>query len=108
MSLRISTAPHVHNPVTTQRLMLYVILALLPTAAAGVYLFGLSALLVLCVSVISAVLAEFLWQKIAGQEVRVGDLSAVVTGLILGLTLPPQAPWWMAAIGSFFAIFIVK
>ena len=108
MSLRISTAPHVHNPVTTQRLMLYVIIALLPTATAGVYLFGLPALLVLCVTTASAVLAEFIWQKIARQPVRVGDLSAVVTGLILGLTLPPQAPWWMAVIGSFFAIMIVK
>lgn len=108
MSLRISTAPHVHNPVTTQRLMLYVIIALLPTAAAGVYLFGLPALMVLCVTTASAMLAELIWQKLARQPVRLGDLSAVVTGLILGLTLPPQAPWWMAVIGSFFAIMIVK
>ena len=108
MSLRISTAPHVHSPVTTQRLMLYVIIALLPTAAAGVYIFGLSALLVLCLAMASCVLAEFVWQKIARQEVRVGDLSALVTGLILGLNLPATAPWWMVVIGSFFAIFIIK
>lgn len=108
MSLRISTAPHVHNPVTTQRLMLYVIIALLPTAAAGVYAFGLPALQVLCISVLSCVLAEFLWQKIAGQKIRIGDLSAAVTGLILGLNLPATAPWWMVVLGGFFAILIIK
>lgn len=108
MSLRISTAPHVHNPVTTQRLMLYVCIALLPTAAAGVYAFGLPALLVLCVAMASAVAAEFLWQKIARQPVRIHDFSALLTGLILGLNLPPTAPWWMVAIGSAFAVIVVK
>ena len=108
MSLRISTAPHMHNPLTTQRLMQYVFIALLPTAAWGVYAFGFSALLVLCVSMASAVCAEFLWQKIAKQPVRVGDFSALVTGLILGLNLPATAPWWMVIIGAFFAIIIVK
>ena len=108
MSLRISTAPHVHNPLTTQRLMQYVFIALLPTAAVGVYAFGFSALLVLAVSVASAVLAELLWQKIAKQPVRISDFSAVVTGLILGLNLPSTAPWWMAMVGSAFAIIVVK
>lgn len=108
MSLRISTAPHMHNPLTTQRLMQYVFIALLPTAAWGVYAFGFQALLVLCISMASSVCAEFLWQKIAKQPVRVGDFSALVTGLILGLNLPATAPWWMVIIGAFFAIMIVK
>ena len=108
MNLRISTAPHTHNPMTTQRLMLFVFIALLPTAAMGVYAFGFQALLVLALSMASAVCAEFLWQKIARQPVRVGDFSALVTGLILGLNLPPTAPWWMVIIGSAFAIIIVK
>ena len=108
MNLRLSTAPHVHHPVTTQRLMLYVIIALLPTAAAGVYAFGMPALWTLCISMASAVIAEFLWQKIAKKPVRIYDLSALVTGLILGLNLPSTAPWWMAMIGSAFAIIIVK
>ncbi len=108
MNLRLSTAPHVHHPVTTQRLMLYVLISLLPTAAFGVYAFGLSALLLLWVSMASAVLAEFLWQKIARQPVRVNDFSALVTGLILGLNLPATAPWWLAMIGSAFAVLIVK
>ena len=97
-----------HNPLTTQRLMQFVFIALLPTAAWGVYAFGLSALVVLLVSMFSAVLAEFLWQKIAKQPIRIDDFSALVTGLILGLNLPSTAPWWMAMIGSVFAIIIVK
>ncbi len=108
MNLRISTAPHIHHPVTTQRLMIYVLLALLPTAAVGVYAFGLPALMLLGVSCVTAVLCEFIWQKIAGKPVRVGDFSALVTGLILGLNLPANAPWWLAVIGSAFAILIVK
>ncbi|MBE5782169.1 MAG: RnfABCDGE type electron transport complex subunit D [Clostridiales bacterium] len=108
MTLRLSSAPHVHSPVTTQRLMLYVLISLLPTAAFGVYAFGIPALTVLLISMASAVLAEAIWQKIAKQPIRVNDLSALVTGLILGLNLPANAPWWMAMIGSAFAIIIVK
>ena len=108
MNLRLSTAPHVHNPVTTQRLMLYVFISLLPTAAVGVYAFGMPALMLLILAMASAVLAEFLWQKIARQSVRVSDFSALVTGLILGLNLPAGAPWWLAVIGSVFAVIIVK
>ena len=108
MSLRISTAPHMHNPLTTQRLMQYVCIALLPTAAWGVYAFGLPALLVLGISMAGSVLAEFVWQKIAKQPVRINDFSALVTGLILGLNLPATAPWWLVLIGAFFAVIIVK
>lgn len=108
MNLRISTAPHVHNPVNTKRLMLNVLIALLPVTVYGVYAFGLYALMLLAVSSAGAVLAEFAWQKITKQKVRIGDLSALVTGLIMGLNLPARAPWWIALIGSFFAIIIVK
>lgn len=108
MSLRISTAPHMHNPLTTSRLMQNVCIALMPTVLVGVYAFGFHALLVLAVSVASAVLSEYLWQKIARQPVRLNDFSAILTGLILGLNLPSTAPWWMAMIGSAFAIIVVK
>lgn len=108
MNLRLSTAPHVHHPVTTQRLMLYVLIALLPASIAGVYAFGLSALWILCISMASAVASEFIWQKIAKKPVRIHDFSALVTGLILGLNLPSTAPWWIAMIGSAFAVIIVK
>ncbi len=108
MNLHISTGPHIRTRVSTKSLMLDVLIALLPTTAAGIYLFGLNALWVLAVSIASAVIAEFLFQKLAKRPVRVGDLSAVVTGLILGLNLPANVPLWLPIVGSVFAIVIVK
>lgn len=108
MNLRISTAPHIHHPVTTKRLMSYVLLALLPAAGVGVYAFGLPALMLIAISCVTAVLCELIWQKIAKKPVRIGDYSALVTGLILALNLPANAPWWLAVIGSAFAIILVK
>ncbi len=108
MNLRISTAPHYHHPITTNRLMLYVLLSLLPATAFGIYAFGIPAAVLIAISCATAVLCEFLWQKIAKKPVRIGDCSALVTGLILALNLPANAPWWLAVIGSAFAILIVK
>ena len=85
-----------------------VLIALAPCAVAGIWYFGLSALVVMLVCVASAVLAEFIWQKLSGRRVLVGDLSAAVTGLILALNLPARAPWWLAAVGSAFAVVVVK
>ena len=85
-----------------------VLIALAPCAVAAIGFFGFNALAVLVVSTLSAVLAEYVWQKAARRKVLVGDLSAAVTGLILGLNLPASAPLWMAALGSAFAVVIVK
>ena len=108
MNLRLSTAPHIRCGETTTTLMLNVIIALVPCVIAGIYNFGWDAVLVLSVSMGTAVAAEYLFQVIARRPVRVGDLSALVTGLILGLNLPPTTPWWMALVGSAIAIIIVK
>lgn len=108
MSLILSSAPHIKTADTTQRLMLNVIIALLPCAIAGVIFFGWSAALVLAVAVVSAVLAELVWQKLAHQKVRIADCSAALTGLLLGLCISPITPWWVVMIGSFFAIIVVK
>lgn len=108
MNLRLSTAPHIRTRETTTVLMLNVIVALIPCAVVGVYRFGVDALMVLAVSSVSAVAAEYLFQLISRRPVRVGDFSALVTGLILGLNLPSGTPWWMAMVGSIFAIIIVK
>lgn len=108
MKLNLSPAPHVHASQSTRTLMRNVLIALLPCAVAAVGFFGFNALVVLLVSTLSAVLAEAIWQKATRQKVRVGDLSAAVTGLILGLNLPATAPLWMVAIGSAFAVVIVK
>lgn len=108
MKFFISNPPHELSPITTRRLMLNVVLALVPAAAMGVYNFGLPALWVLLVSSASAVLMELIWQLCARKPLRVDDCSALVTGLLLGLTLPPSAPLWMAAAGSAFAILVAK
>ena len=88
--------------------MLNVILALIPCAIAGVVIFGFNALMLMLVSVISAVAGEAIWQTLTHQKVRVDDLSAAVTGLILGMNLSPRSPWWIAVIGGLFAVVIVK
>ena len=108
MSIRLSSAPHIRTSASTQSLMLNVVIALMPCVAAGVYLFEMSALAVLCVSAGTAVLAEYVWQRLMKIPVRVGDCSALVTGIILGLTLPPTIPWWATMVSSAFAIIIVK
>ena len=104
----ISSSPHIRSKVTTGNIMLMVIIALLPATAFGIVNFGLSALLVVLVTVASAVLTEYLYQKLMHRKVTISDCSAVVTGLLLALNMPPTAPWWMCVLGSVFAILVVK
>jgi len=85
-----------------------VLIALLPAGIAGVVFFGMKALLLIVVGVVSAVVAEFVFQKAARQTVTVMDLSAAVTGLLLAYNVPATTPWWVVMIGSVFAIVIVK
>lgn len=106
--LMVSSAPHIHGRDTGRGIMLDVIIALLPAAAAAVIIFGLRALGVIAACVIASVLAEFLFNVCAKREQTVGDLSAVVTGLLLGLNLSASVPVWQCVVGSAFAIVIVK
>ncbi len=106
--LHVSSNPHVRSKVTTSSIMLAVVLALLPAAGFGIYNFGLHALLLICVTVASTVATEFVYEKLMKKEVTIGDFSAVVTGLLLALNLPPMAPWWIGMIGGIFAILVVK
>ncbi|MDR0898014.1 MAG: RnfABCDGE type electron transport complex subunit D, partial [Oscillospiraceae bacterium] len=108
MRLRLSTGPHLLAREGTPSIMLDVIIALLPATAAGLYLFGLGALVVLVSAVLSAVVAEALWQKLSGKPIQIKDLSAAVTGLLIGLNLPSSAPWWLPVIGSAVAVLLVK
>jgi len=85
-----------------------VLIALAPVSVFGVVLYGVPALLTILVSVAAAVLAEALFRKITRQDIRIRDLSAAVTGLLLALILPPGTPWWITALGSFFAIIVAK
>lgn len=106
--LNVSSSPHVRGEDSTRRIMYRVALALLPASAFGVYRFGPYALAILAVSVGTALLAEYIFQILAKQKVTVLDGSALVTGLLLGLNLPPTVPLWIPALGSLFAILFVK
>ena len=108
MQWKVSAAPHVHAKDSTATLMLDVITALMPCVVAGIWLFGWRAALVIVLSVAFCVLTELACQKIGRRPVRINDLSAVVTGIILALNLPPTAPWWMILIGAVIAIGLVK
>ena len=106
--MKVSSNPHIRAKGTTSRIMLTVVIALLPTTLFGIYNFGLKAALLIVISIASAVLTEFLFEKICKKKVTVGDLSAVVTGLLLALNLPVSVPWWIPVVGSVFAILVVK
>ena len=106
--LNVTSSPHIKHPDTTSGIMLDVIIALLPACVFGCILFGLKAAVILLTCVASAVLSEFLWNKILKKPNTIGDLSAVVTGLLLGMNLSSELPIWMAAIGSAVAIIVVK
>ena len=107
--LIVSSSPHLRNEaVSTRKLMLDVIIAMLPTAIASVWFFGGNALMLLVVAVLTAVAAEYFYQKQTHQKVTVSDLSAVVTGMLLAFNLPASAPWWIAMVGSLIAIILVK
>ena len=103
----VSSSPHVHSPLSTDNAMLWVVGALLPAALWGVFAFGFSALFVLVISILSAVLAEFLLGKVS-KECTLRDYSAVVTGLLVGMNMPPHIPFYIPVIASFFAIAVVK
>ena len=105
---QVSSNPHIRSKSSTGSIMLMVIIALLPAAGFGIYNFGWKALLIIGVSVGSAVMTEFLCNLIFKKKQTVSDLSAVVTGLLLAMNLPVNIPWWMAMMGSVFAILVVK
>ena len=108
MNFAVSASPHIRSGDSTRRIMVDVLIALVPTLAAGTIVFGLRALAVSAVSVVAAVAAEWLWRKLSGQYSTVGDGSAAVTGLLLALTLPASVPYWAAALGAVFAVVVVK
>jgi Na+-translocating ferredoxin:NAD+ oxidoreductase subunit D len=104
----VSTSPHIKSKDTVSTVMRDVLIALLPATIAGIYFFGLNALLVILTAVGSAVLSEYAFQKITKRPIMIKDLSAVVTGLLLAFNVPPTIPLWMVALGSAFAIIVVK
>ncbi|MCA9733403.1 MAG: RnfABCDGE type electron transport complex subunit D [Deferribacteres bacterium] len=106
--LEIRTSPHLKSAVSTDQIMMNVVIALVPTTVFAIYAFGLAALLILSVTTISAVLTEHIYCRLNNKESTISDWSAVITGLLLGLTLPPALPLWMAALGGIASIAVVK
>lgn len=107
-NLIVSSAPHVVSPVNTSRIMLDVIIALIPAMIMAFYVFGARALLLTASCVIACVFFEWAFRKITGRTNTISDLSAVVTGVILSFNLPATLPIWMAVIGCFVSIVVVK
>ena len=104
----VSGTPHVRSKESIQSIMRDVIIALVPATAAGIFYFGIPALILIIAAIASAVFFEWLYQKITKKPITISDLSAVVTGLLLAMNLPAAAPIWVAIVGSAFAIIFGK
>lgn len=106
--LNVTSTPHVRDNDSTRKIMGNVLIALIPASVFGIYNFGLSALVLILVTIASCVASEFIFNKITKRKQTIGDLSAVVTGLLLALNLPSTFPWYLAILGGVFAIVLVK
>lgn len=106
--LHVSSSPHVRNSVATKNIMYDVAIAMLPATIWGVMQFGIYSLIVVVATVLSCVLSEYAFETLMGKPITISDGSAVVTGMILGLNMPPSIPLWMPVLGGIFAIIIVK
>lgn len=106
--LNVSCAPHVRSKDSTHSIMFDVAIALLPTTAFGVFHFGYRALIIMLVSIAACVGTEYLYQRGMKQKITIEDGSALVTGMLLGLNLSVEVPWWIPFLGGVFAILVVK
>ncbi len=106
--INVSIAPHIKSKNSTKKIMWAVVLALIPSGAAGVFIFGVKALLIIIVSILSALAAEWVIISARKQQISIFDGSAFLTGLLLAYNLPPQVPLWLPAAGAFFAVIIGK
>lgn len=106
--LIVSPSPHIKAQHTTQTIMLDVIIALLPALVAGIYFYGLRALLVTLLSVVSCVSLEWIWEKSFKREITIKDLSAIVTGLLIAYNVPASIPFFIIPVGAFVAVILAK
>ncbi len=108
IKLFVGSSPHLRSEATVSTVMRDVVIALIPTLLAGIYFFGLRALLVTLVSVAFAVGSEYIYEKLTHKPITIKDFSAVITGMLIAFNVPVTIPYWMVALGSMFAIIIVK
>ncbi|MBQ0110686.1 MAG: RnfABCDGE type electron transport complex subunit D [Oscillospiraceae bacterium] len=106
--LKVASSPHKFTKDNTQSIMLDVIIALVPIGILAVVMYGLSAAVLIAVTVATCVLSEYIWCRILKKPNEANDLSAIVTGLLLAYSLPPKLPVWMAMIGGVIAIIVIK
>ena len=106
--MKISSSPHIRDRESTTNIMGQVLLALMPATLFGIYNFGIRALVIILITVISCVFFEAVFEKLTDRKNTILDLSAALTGLLLALNLPADVPFWLPVIGSFFAIIVVK
>ena len=106
--MKVSSNPHIRSKVSTSKIMLAVVIALLPTTVFGIWNFGTNALLLVITTVLTTVLTELAYELIMKKKLTISDFSAVVTGLLLAINLPPNAPLWIGVMGGVFAILVVK
>ncbi|HJB45369.1 MAG TPA: RnfABCDGE type electron transport complex subunit D [Candidatus Mediterraneibacter surreyensis] len=107
--LHVSSSPHIRDKVKSSNIMLMVVIGLLPATLFGIWNFRHeNAWILVVVTTAAAVLSEYIWEKLMHKPVTIKDFSAVVTGLLLALNLPPTLPWWMGVVGAVFAIIVVK
>lgn len=108
LRLVVSSSPHIHTNESVRRIMLDVLIALFPACVSSVLFFGFRSVVIILSAVCACMLSEFVYEKVVKRETTVSDLSAAVTGVLLGLNMPPTIPIWMLVIGSMFSIIIVK
>ena len=106
--LDVAYQPQVRTGMDTRRIMINVMLALLPSLAMATWEFGMKPVLMVAVSMLSAVFYEWAYRKLLKKPETIGDCSALLTGMLLAMTLPASSPWWLPLIGNFFAIIVVK
>ena len=104
----VSASPHVRSKDSTKTIMRDVVIALLPACLAGIWVFKIEALLVLLTTSVTCLLTEYIYERLMTRRITTGDYRALVTGLLLGMNLPPSIPLWIAVLGSVFAILVVK
>lgn len=108
MQLTMSSSPHIHAKESISSIMLDVLIAMMPATLGGIYFFGYRAAIVVLTAIAACILSEYAYRKLMKKSSSVKDLSAIVTGVLIALNMPPAVPLWMVVIGSAFAIILVK